>query len=91
MGSPGDDEAYLRRLGDRLRLCRLALRMSQQDLAAAAGLSRVFVSAIERGKHGANVLALRHLADALGIRLGDLVCEEGAVHRPPSSERNEHR
>jgi transcriptional regulator with XRE-family HTH domain len=82
MGAAGDDETYLRHLGDRLRLYRLTLRMSQQDLAAAAGLSRVFVSAVERGKHGANVLALRHLADALGITLCDLVSERSGGSPP---------
>ena len=71
-----DDETYLRHLGARLRLRRLALRMSQQDLADAAGLSRVFLSAVERGRHGANVLALRHLATALRMTLRDLVSEQ---------------
>jgi len=70
------DEAYLRWLGERIRLLRLAKRMSQQDLADAAGLSRVFVSAVERGRYGANVLALRHLAAALFVRLAYLLDEE---------------
>jgi transcriptional regulator with XRE-family HTH domain len=86
MGSAVDDETYLRYLGDRLRLCRLALRMSQQDLADAAGLSRVFVSAVERGRHGANVLALRHLAAALRMTLCDLVSEEGADGPRPTPD-----
>jgi len=45
-------------------------------VADAAGLSRVFVGAVERGRHGANVLALRHLAAALQLTLCDLVSEE---------------
>jgi transcriptional regulator with XRE-family HTH domain len=67
-------------------VCRLAVRMSQQDLAAAAGLSRVFVSALERGRHGPNVLALRHLAGALGVALCDLVADAGPAGAGPSDE-----
>ncbi len=69
-----DEEAvFLRRLGDRLRLFRLARRLSQAELTSRADISRVFLSAAERGRHGANVLALRRLATALGVRLPELL------------------
>jgi transcriptional regulator with XRE-family HTH domain len=47
--------------------------MSQQQLAAAAGMSRNFVSSIERGAHGVDVLRLLRLAAALDVGLVDLV------------------
>jgi transcriptional regulator with XRE-family HTH domain len=77
----GDDEAtFLCRLGDRVRLLRLARRLSQIELASRAGISRVFLSAVERGRHGANVLALRRLATALDLRLPELVDIDEAPH-----------
>jgi transcriptional regulator with XRE-family HTH domain len=56
--------------------------MSWQDLGEAAGLSRVFLSAVERGRHGVNVLALRHLAAAVRMTLCDLVSEQDTDRRP---------
>jgi DNA-binding XRE family transcriptional regulator len=71
-----DDSAYVELVGGRVRLLRLSLRWSQKQLAEAAGLSRVFVSAVERGRHAPNLLALRHLAAALGVPLADLIAED---------------
>lgn len=70
----GDGEAaFLQALGRRLRLARHTLSLSQQQLADRAGLSRNFISGLERGTHGADVLRLRRLASALGVDLRDLV------------------
>lgn len=50
--------------------------MNQDQLAAAANLSRVTLGSIERGEHAANLLTYRKLAQALGLPLADLLTED---------------
>lgn len=67
------EAAFLRRLGKRVRLLRLVRELSQDELARAAGMSRSFVSLIEKGSHGVNVIRLLRLADALAVSLPELL------------------
>jgi XRE family transcriptional regulator, fatty acid utilization regulator len=75
MGSGGDPDpaAYLRALGKRVRILRLTREMTQEELAAAAGMSRNFVSLLEHGTHGVDVVRLLRIARALDVPLRDLV------------------
>lgn len=61
------------RLGDRIRGLREAAAMSQEDLAAAAGISRVHLSSLERGVKDASLPTCARLAQALRIALPKLV------------------
>ena len=67
---------YRRLIGKRVRLERVWQGLSQDELAAKAGVTRNFVSAIERGTQGLDAYRLRGLADALGIRFDDLVATD---------------
>ncbi len=69
----GDVEAFLRTIGKRVRLLRLTRELTQADLAQAAGMSRSFVSLIEHGSHGIDIVRLYHLAAALRVPLTDLL------------------
>jgi transcriptional regulator with XRE-family HTH domain len=60
-------------LGKRVRLLRLTREMTQDQLAAASGMSRSFVSLIEHGTHGVDVVRLLRLAAALDVPLVDLL------------------
>ncbi len=75
MGSGGepDPEAYLRALGKRVRILRLTRELTQEELAAAAGMSRNFVSLIEHGAHGIDVVRLLRLAAALDVPIDELL------------------
>jgi transcriptional regulator with XRE-family HTH domain len=75
MGSGGepDSAAYLRALGKRVRILRLTREMTQEDLATAAGISRNFISLIERGSHGIDVVRLLRLAAALDVPIEELL------------------
>jgi transcriptional regulator with XRE-family HTH domain len=64
---------FLRTLGKRIRLARLVRELTQAELADAAGLSRNFLSLIEHGAHGVDVVRLFRLAAALDMPLVDLV------------------
>ena len=64
------ERAYLRALGLRLRLLRIASQLSQAQLSEAADITRAQVSSIERA---ANLLVYARLAAELGLRFPDLV------------------
>lgn len=47
-------------------------QMTQEQLAAAAGMSKMYLSQIERGERRGSVRMLRRLADILAVGLDDL-------------------
>ncbi|MFL6128311.1 MAG: helix-turn-helix transcriptional regulator [Mycobacteriales bacterium] len=71
----GDDSSFLRDLGLRVRLFRVARGLSQDELARISGVSRVTLGSIERAEHAASVLAYRRLARALDRDIGELLAE----------------
>ena len=70
-----DDVAYLRKVGLRVRLYRVARGEVQDAFAKRAAVSRVTLGSIERGEHSAGLLTYRALARALGRDMGDLLSE----------------
>jgi len=62
MTPPAD---VLVRFGQRVRARRLELHLSQEDLAAASGLDRTYISGIERGKRNVALRNIERLARAL--------------------------
>ena len=74
------DEA---RIGANLARLRLDRDLTQEELARKAGLSRVTVGKTERGTTLPRAGTLRALAEALGVRVADLV----AVARPLDNAR----
>ena len=70
-----DTAAFMRRLGRRVRLARLIGELTQDQLAEKAGISRSFVSLIEHGSHGVDVVRLIRLAAALDVPLAELLGE----------------
>ena len=54
-------------LGENVRYYRKLKGMTQEQLAADAGMERSYVSDLERGTRNPSVLALGRLADALRI------------------------
>jgi transcriptional regulator with XRE-family HTH domain len=60
------------RIGAQLKAARLAARMSMAEVAEQAGLTKGFVSKLERDLVNVSVAALIRLCDALGISVGSL-------------------
>ena len=58
-------------IGKRIRELRLAKNMSQEKLAAAAGLHVTYISMVETGKKNITVLALDKICKSLGTNLGN--------------------
>ena len=65
-------------LGKRLRSRRVALGLTLAVASARAGLSLPYVSNLERGRGNPTIDALRSLADALDLEVGELVGGDGS-------------
>jgi transcriptional regulator with XRE-family HTH domain len=59
--------------GARLRELRRARGVSQEELAARAGLDRTYVSSCERGHRNISLLNIWRLAVALGVEPPELL------------------
>ena len=64
---------FRQRLAHAIRTARRRRGISQERLAAAAGIHRTYMSAIERGKVNISLEVADRLARAMGIHLSDLV------------------
>ncbi|NJO23300.1 MAG: helix-turn-helix domain-containing protein [Sphingomonadales bacterium] len=74
-GDAPADEAYLRRLGERVRLGRARRGMSRRILSKASGVSERYLAELERGAGNASLLVLRQIAEALSIEVTALVSD----------------
>lgn len=60
-------------LGVAIRERRLALKLTQEELAEKADLHWTYISGIERGVRNVSIVNLFHIALALKVRVRDLV------------------
>ena len=70
------EQDWLKKVGMRVRLGRVARGETQEELGIRSGVSRVTVGSIERSDHPAVLVSYSRLAWALDISLADLM--EGA-------------
>src|SRR5262245_12180325 len=68
--------AYLKRVGERVRLGRARRGMSRKALSQASGVSERYLAELERGAGNASLLVLRQVADGLGLEVAQLVSDE---------------
>lgn len=66
-----------RRLGNRLRVARAERRLSQEQLATHAGVTRQTISSIETGQYCPSAFLAFQLAEALEKRVDELFFLEG--------------
>ncbi len=59
--------------GEKLRDIRLDLGYSQEELSFKAGLHRTYISSVERGERNISISNIKKLADALGLKMKDLM------------------
>lgn len=78
-------------LGRHIRDARLARNLTLEELAARTGLSRSYLSNVERNVNSPTVSTLRTILDALGVSLVDLFRSVDGERRPVTrkSERLE--
>ncbi len=68
-----DTNAYLRRLGERVRTMRNRRGMVRKALAQQARISERYLAQLESGQGNCSIVLLRRIARALGLPLEDLV------------------
>jgi DNA-binding XRE family transcriptional regulator len=68
----------LKALGQRLKNFRKAEGLNQEELATRAGIGRVTLSRLERGKQEPRFQTLMNLASAMDISFQKLITEEGS-------------
>jgi len=61
------------RLGKRIKAAREKRGLSQEELAAAAHISRGYLARLEIGRHDPTVGTLERIARALRVKIGDLL------------------
>lgn len=78
------ENELLSQLGEVVRKRRLALDLSQEELAARAGVHRTYLSDIERGARNITIAVLTRLAQALGVRVSRLfrLTEQQSSEKP---------
>ena len=59
-----------------LRCARLALGLSQEELAARASLHRNYIGSVERNEKNISIDSMERLADVLGVDVIDLLARE---------------
>ncbi|MGO7000375.1 helix-turn-helix domain-containing protein [Rhizobium leguminosarum] len=70
-----ESDEDLQAAGREIRQRRLALGLSQEQLAERAGLHRNYVGFIERGERNASLKTLFAIARSLGVSLGELLAD----------------
>jgi transcriptional regulator with XRE-family HTH domain len=72
----------VKRIGPRLRSARVERRLTVEQVAAAAGLSKGFISRLERADASVSLAALIRICDVLGMQIGSLFDDvhEGLLH-----------
>jgi transcriptional regulator with XRE-family HTH domain len=73
----------LKRFGETLREYRHKAELSQEKLAAKAGIDRTYVGGAERGERNLALVNIVRLAEALGIRPAQLLEGLGMRIREP--------
>ncbi|MGH4010711.1 MAG: helix-turn-helix domain-containing protein [Pseudonocardiaceae bacterium] len=81
-----DDIRIESTIGERIRRLRTAALMTQDDLAAAAGVSTDLIRKLEQGRrHTASIGSLHHIAAALDVDLGELLGRENMPDAAPDA------
>ncbi|MGR3894361.1 helix-turn-helix domain-containing protein [Pseudomonas sp. 1176_21] len=70
-----DTDGSLKKLGAAIRARRLALALSQEALADAAGVDRSHMGKIERGERNVTFLNLLRIAGAVGCKPSELLVD----------------
>jgi len=61
------------KFGKRVRVERLKLDLSQEELAHEADSNRTYISDVERGTRNPSIEVVERIAAALDVKMGDLL------------------
>lgn len=61
------------KFGKNVRECRISKNWSQEELAFQANLHRTYIGMIERAEKNITLLNIEKIANALGVKIEDLL------------------
>lgn len=67
-----EDKEYLEQFAKRVRILREEQGISQEKLAARAGLHRTYIGMVERLERNPSLICIHKIAKGLGINVKDL-------------------
>ena len=71
------EKTFLKQIGNNIKQQRKKADISQEGLALKCELDRAYVGRVERGENNISILSLKKIADALGIRITELLKQNG--------------
>lgn len=77
------------KIGTKLRALRLERALTQDELAAEAGVHPVTISDLERDEHGVSARTLKRLAKALDVEVRELTRREPLFPGGATSEEHQ--
>ncbi len=72
-GAIDQEAAFLSELGRRVRNARTVRGLSRKLLSQTSGLSERYIAQLEGGQGNVSIILLRRVANAMGVRLDDLI------------------
>jgi transcriptional regulator with XRE-family HTH domain len=84
-------DAISKKFGQVVRSRRESRGISQEELAALAGIHRTYVSSIELGKVRLGLEIAKKVADGLGTTLSDLLAEAEGAGSPGAAKPRKRR
>lgn len=73
--------------GTNMRRYRLAAELSQEELAARMGVEQYYISGLEAGRRNPTLETVARVAEALGVKVGQLFEERPHVRKPQTGTR----
>lgn len=67
------DKKLLKKIGNRIRILRGEVGLSQEKLAFASGLDRSYIGSVERGERNIAIINLSKIASSLNISISELL------------------
>ncbi len=67
------EQELLTQFGNTLKMHRISKGISQEKLAEHCELHRTYIGSAERGERNVSLLNMSKIANALGLKVGDLI------------------
>jgi len=65
-------------VGENFARLRKERGLSQEQVEERSGFSQWYISSLERGRRNPTIISLYELANSIGVRVADLIADEGA-------------
>lgn len=68
-----NNNEFLKRIGNKIRIERLTIRMSIAKLSELSGVNKAVISYVESGRNNFHILTLKAIADVLSIDIKEFL------------------